>query len=143
MTPQESIKKSAEVIVDNIIDLQLALSGQTSTHAMRLMRNIQDQARGLISGSPRPEPLPADGPISQGYRADLMEATQGLFDHILSKTINNRLPGDLFDEELHVIALAAETATSKIYNYLLVKRAEAKIMNQQLSEETNKEIANG
>lgn len=143
MTPQESIKKSAEVIVDNIIDLQLALSGQTSTHAMRLMRNIQDQARGLISGGPRPESLPADGPISQGYRADLMAATQGLFDHILSKTLNNRLPGDLFDEELHVIALAAETATSKIYNYLLVKRAEAKMLNQQLSAETNKEIVNG
>ncbi len=120
---KERTKQAATAIVDNIIDLQMALVGQTSLQAMRLMRNIQIQARSLISGSDPADAAP-DGQISRDYRLDMQEMLEGLLDHLVSKVSVIPLPGELSDEDLLIIALAAGEAHNRINNYLLVKRAE-------------------
>lgn len=119
---KERTKQAATAIVDNIIDLQMVLNGQTSLMAMRLMRNIQTQARSLISGSEPADAAPA-GVIGQGYRQDVLAVLQGLTETLCCESAAKAEDG-WTDDELHMIALAAETAHNRINNYLLVKRAE-------------------
>ena len=126
---QERTKKAATAIVDNIIDLQMALSGQTSLQAMRLMRNIQTSARSLISGSDPADIAPPAGAIGQGYRLDMVEVLQGLAEVLCCE--QGKVAGELSDDDLHLIALAAEAAHGRINNYLLVKRAENMLLRKQ------------
>lgn len=122
-TAQETarVRAAAASIVDNVIDLQVAMSGQTSPQAMRLMRNIQQQAGSLISGSDLAASAPM-GMLGQGYRLDTLEVIQGLAEVLCCE--QGRVKGVLSDEDLHLIAMAAEVAYNRINNYLLVKRVE-------------------
>lgn len=118
---KERTKQAATAIVDNIIDLQMVLAGQTSLQAMRLMRNIQTISRSLISGGDQADAPPV-GVIGQGYRLDMLEVLQGLAEVLCCE--QGEVKGELSDDDLHIIALAAEAAHGRINNYLLVKRAE-------------------
>lgn len=122
MDKNQTVQDAAHSILDDVVAVQTAVNGQCMVPVVvrQGLRNIQIQARALLAGG-KAEPLP-DGPIGQGYRLDVLEVLQGLTSALVNKTAG--ADGDRTDDELHLIALAAEAAHNRINNYLLVKRAE-------------------
>lgn len=133
-TAQETarVRAAAAAIVDNVIDLQVVMSGQTSPQAMKLMRNIQHQAGSLIAGSELAGTAPM-GMLGQGYRLDMLEVLQGLAGALCCE--QGQVKGALSDEDLHIIAMAAEIAHSRINNYLLVKRVENAMLRRETKDQ--------
>jgi hypothetical protein len=129
MDKNQAVQDAAHSILDDVVAVQTAVSGQCMVPVVvrQGLRNIQIQARALLAGG-KAEPFP-DGPIGQGYRLDVLDVLQGLTSALVNKTAG--ADGDRTDEELHLIALAAEAAHNRINNYLLVKRAENLIRRRE------------
>lgn len=126
----ERVKDVAHRILDDVVSVQTAISGQDYvTGVVRSGLNaIQVQARSLLTGV-KMVPLP-DGPLSQEYRQDMLELLEGLLDLLVSKVSVIPLEEELSDEDLQIIAMAASTAGGRINNYLTVKRAENRMQRR-------------
>ena len=127
----ERVKEAAHRILDDVVTVQTAISGQDYVPGVVRsgLNAIQVQARSLLTGG-KISPFP-DGPLSQEYRQDLMELLEGLLDLLVSKVPVIPAPGDLSDEDLQIIAMAASTAGGRINNYLTVKRAENRMQRRE------------
>ncbi|MHB8808937.1 MAG: hypothetical protein ACYC9M_02840 [Desulfobulbaceae bacterium] len=120
MPADERVQDVARAIIDDVVEIQGASSGFGLNRAgLAALRNIQMQARGLLTG--KPAPVSKTPEIAGGYRLDVLEVLQGLSEQLCCDTSRQ---GAVTDEELRVIALAAEAAHSRINNYLLVRRME-------------------
>lgn len=131
MMPQnERVTDAARNILDDVVAVQAAVSGQCMVPVVvrQSLRNIQIQARSLLAGGTAE---PCLGPIAPGYRLDVLDVLQGLSGVLCCESAGAE--GGRTDEELHLIALAAEAAHSRINNYLLVKRAENLIQRREAS----------
>ena len=117
----ERVQEAARAIIDDVVEIQGAASGFGLNRAgMEALRNIQLRARGMLTGKPVVAAKPPE--IAGGYRLDVLDVLHGLSDVLCCD--QGRLAGELSDEDLRVIALAAEAAHSRINNYLLVRRIE-------------------
>lgn len=118
---QAATQEAARNILDEVVAVQAAISGcMTPVVVRQALNNIQVRARSLLAGGTAE---PCIGPIGQGYRKDVLAVLQGLTEALCCESAATT-EGGRTDEELHLIALAAETAHNRINNYLLVKRAE-------------------
>lgn len=131
MPVDERVKEVAHRILDDVVTVQTAISGQDYVPVVVRsgLNAIQVQARSLLTGVKRP-PFP-DGPLSQEYRQDMLELLEGLLDLLVSKVSVIPLEEELSDEDLQIIAMAASTAGGRINNYLTVKRAENRMQRRE------------
>ena len=114
------VQDAARAIIDDVVEIQGAASSFGLNRAgLAALRNIQLNARGLLTGKPAPKATPE---IAGGYRLDVLDVLQGLSEVLCCE--QGRVAGELSDEDLRVIALAAEAAHSRINNYLMVQRIE-------------------
>ncbi|MHB1060033.1 MAG: hypothetical protein ACYC0F_19405 [Rhodanobacter sp.] len=121
MPVDERVQDAARAIIDDVVEIQGAASGFGLNRAgLAALRNIQLHARGLLTG--KPAPVSKAPEIAGGYRLDVLEVLQGLSEVLCCD--QGRMAGEVSDEDLRVIALAAEAAHSRINNYLLVRRME-------------------
>ena len=121
MPVDDRVKDAARAIIEDVVEIQGASSGFGLNRAgLAALRNIQIHARGLLTG--KPAPVPKSPEIAGGYRLDVLDVLQGLSDVLCCD--QGRVAGEMSDEDLRVIALAAEAAHSRINNYLLVRRIE-------------------
>jgi len=121
MPVDDRVKDAARAIIDDVVEIQGASSSFGLNRAgMAALRNIQLHARGLLTG--KPAPVPKSPEIAGGYRLDVLDVLHGLSDVLCCD--QGRVAGEMSDEDLRVIALAAEAAHSRINNYLLVRRIE-------------------
>ncbi|MDG4475410.1 hypothetical protein [Thiovibrio frasassiensis] len=127
----ERVKEVAHRILDDVVSVQTAISGQDYVPGVVRsgLNAIQVQARSLLSGG-KIAPVP-DGLLSQEYRQDMMELLGGLLDLLTSKVTVLPLPGELSDDDLRTIALAAKAAVGRITNYLTVKQAENRMQRRE------------
>lgn len=115
------VQDAARAIIDDVVEIQGAASGFGLNRAgLAALRNIQLQARGLLTGKPAAPKVQPE--IAGGYRLDVLDVLQGLSEVLCCE--QGRVAGEMSDEDLRVIALAAEAAYSRINNYLLVQRIE-------------------
>jgi len=126
----ERVKDVAHRILDDVVSVQTAISGQDYVPVVVRsgLNAIQVQARSLLTGV-KMVPFP-DGPLSQEYRQDMLELLEGLLDILVSKVSVIPLEEELSDEDLQIIAMAASTAGGRINNYLTVKRAENRMQRR-------------
>lgn len=131
MPVDERVKEVAHRILDDVVSVQTAISGQDYVQGVVRsgLNAIQVQARSLLSGGEM-VPFP-DGPLSQEYRQDMFSLLEGLLDLLVSKIPVLPLLGEPSDEELQIIAMAAGVAHGRINNYLTVKRAENRIQRRE------------
>ena len=124
----ERVKDIAHRILDDVVSVQTAISGQDYVPGVVRsgLNAIQVQARSLLSGG-KMLPLP-DGPLSQEYRQDMLELLEGLLDLLVSKA---SVIHKTTDEDLQTIAMVAGVAHGRINNYLTVKRAENRIQRRE------------
>lgn len=116
------VQDAAMAIIDDVVEVQGAASGFGLNRAgLAALRNIQLHARGLLTGKTAPA-AKATPEIAGGYRLDVLDVLQGLSEVLCCE--QGRVAGEMSDEDLRVIALAAEAAYSRINNYLLVQRIE-------------------
>jgi hypothetical protein len=117
----ERVQEAARAIIDDVVEIQAAASGfGLNRVGMAALRNIQLHAKGLLTG--KPAAAPKNPEIAGGYRLDVLDVLHGLSDVLCCD--QGRVAGEMSDEDLRVIALAAEAAHSRINNYLLVRRIE-------------------
>lgn len=131
MPVDERVKDAAHRILDDVVAVQTAISGQIMLPGVVRsgLNAIQVQARSLLSGG-KMLPCP-DGPLSQEYRQDMQELLEGLLDLLVSKVSVIPLEEELSDEDLQIIAMAASTAGGRINNYLTVKQAENRMQRRE------------
>ncbi|MFZ5775081.1 MAG: hypothetical protein ACOY3Z_06315 [Thermodesulfobacteriota bacterium] len=109
----------ALAIIDDVVELQGALSSLGLNQAgLVTLRNIQVQARSLLTGNQTP-PVPV-GDIAGGYRLDALDVLQTLAETLCC----DRATAEMSDDDLRLIAMAAEAAHTRINNYLQVQRME-------------------
>ena len=121
------VQDAARAIIDDVVEIQGAASSFGLNRAgLAALRNIQLNARGLLTGKPAPKATPE---IAGGYRLDVLDVLQGLSEVLCCE--QGRVAGELSDEDLRVIALAAEAAHSRINNYLMVQRIENLIQRRE------------
>lgn len=127
----ERVKDAAHRILDDVVTVQAAISGQDYVPGVVRsgLNAIQVQARALLTGGKMVR-FP-DGPLSQEYRQDMLELLEGLLDLLVSKVPVIPLGEELSDEDLQIIAMAASTAGGRIDNYLTVKRAENRLQRRE------------
>jgi len=129
MPVDERVQDAARAIIDDVVEIQGAASSFGLNRAgLAALRNIQLNARGLLTGKPAPAPK-ATPEIAGGYRLDVLDVLQGLSEVLCCE--QGRVAGEVSDEDLRVIALAAEAAHSRINNYLMVQRIENLIQRRE------------
>lgn len=120
----------ALAIIDDVVELQGVLSGNGLTQAgLVTLRNIQVQARSLLTGNQAPPAKVAD--IAGGYRMDALDVLNSLAEALCCE----RGMAEMSDTDLQLIALAAATAHNRINNYLQVVRME-RLMRRKEKEGT-------
>lgn len=124
-------REAARAIIDDVVEVQGAASGFGLNRAgMAALHNIQLHARGILIGKPAPAPSTTPE-IAGGYRLDVLDVLGGLSEVLCCDQCRGER--DLSDEELRVIALAAEAAYSRINNYLLVRRIENMMHRREIA----------